>query len=283
MLAFADRPLPRGPLRAYTPRTIASVRALATEIERVRAQGYAVAFEEREPGLNAVAAPIGPPRTRLRRSSRSRDRRRVSAAPRSTPPSCRCSRERGRSRSRSGGRRASAVRRRVGSAILRSLLPPRPSSNVARAWPQIFSTKSLHGIIRKLMEIDDKLDDLLDAFRRRAGMKRKKMSPEFRRYLEEKRKIWARNDAEVRAIFARREERLSRPGRVPRPPSRTPAPAHVGLLGPDPRRSPPRRSPPLPTSQEVRVTTLDPSVLRGRMTLTPRERNLRRLQSTLPL
>ena len=58
MLAFADRPLPSGPLRAYTPRTIASVRALATEIERVRAQGYAVAFEEREPGLNAVAAPI---------------------------------------------------------------------------------------------------------------------------------------------------------------------------------------------------------------------------------
>lgn len=58
MLAFADRPLPRGPLKAYTPRTITSVRALATEIERVRAQGYAVAFEEREPGLNAVAAPI---------------------------------------------------------------------------------------------------------------------------------------------------------------------------------------------------------------------------------
>ena len=58
MLAFADRPLPRGPLPAYTPRTITGLRALATEIERVRAQGYAVAFEEREPGLNAVAAPI---------------------------------------------------------------------------------------------------------------------------------------------------------------------------------------------------------------------------------
>jgi len=58
MLAFTDRPLPRGPLRAYAPRTITSVTALAAEIERVRAQGYAEAFEEREPGLAAVAAPV---------------------------------------------------------------------------------------------------------------------------------------------------------------------------------------------------------------------------------
>jgi len=58
MLAFAGRPLPRGPLKTYTPRTITGVKALAAEIERVRANGYAVAFEEREPGLNAVAAPI---------------------------------------------------------------------------------------------------------------------------------------------------------------------------------------------------------------------------------
>jgi|GEM_PF-5411534 len=34
------------------------------------------------------------------------------------------------------------------------------------------------------------------------------MSPEFRRHLEEQRAQWAKNDAEVRAIFARREERL---------------------------------------------------------------------------
>ena len=34
------------------------------------------------------------------------------------------------------------------------------------------------------------------------------MSPEFRRRLEEQRAQWAKNDAEVRAIFARREERL---------------------------------------------------------------------------
>ena len=58
MLAFTDRPLPRHPLRAYTPRTITSRKELAAEIERVRAQGYADAFEEREPGLAAVAAPV---------------------------------------------------------------------------------------------------------------------------------------------------------------------------------------------------------------------------------
>jgi IclR family acetate operon transcriptional repressor len=58
MLAFAGRPLPRGPLRAYTPRTITSTRALAAEIATVRDQGYAEAVEEREPGLAAVAAPV---------------------------------------------------------------------------------------------------------------------------------------------------------------------------------------------------------------------------------
>jgi IclR family acetate operon transcriptional repressor len=58
MLAFTDRPVPRGPLRAYTPRTITTRAALAEEIARVRRQGYAEAFEEREPGLAAVAAPV---------------------------------------------------------------------------------------------------------------------------------------------------------------------------------------------------------------------------------
>ena len=58
MLAFTDRPLPRGPLRAYTARTITSTKALAAEVERIRDQGYAEAFEEREPGLAAVAAPV---------------------------------------------------------------------------------------------------------------------------------------------------------------------------------------------------------------------------------
>ena len=58
MLAFSNRPLPPGPLRRFTERTITTRRALAAEIERVRAQGYAEAVEEREPGLAAIAAPV---------------------------------------------------------------------------------------------------------------------------------------------------------------------------------------------------------------------------------
>lgn len=58
MLAFAGRPLPSGLLRAFTPRTLTTRAALVAEVERVRHQGYAEAFEEREPGLNAVAAPV---------------------------------------------------------------------------------------------------------------------------------------------------------------------------------------------------------------------------------
>jgi DNA-binding IclR family transcriptional regulator len=58
MLAFAGRPLPTGPFESYTPRTITSPDALANEIEGVRRQGYAEGIEERESGLNAVAAPV---------------------------------------------------------------------------------------------------------------------------------------------------------------------------------------------------------------------------------
>jgi DNA-binding IclR family transcriptional regulator len=58
MLAFSGRPLPTGPLRSYTPRTIADPKKLALEIERVREQGWAQAIEEREAGLSAIAAPI---------------------------------------------------------------------------------------------------------------------------------------------------------------------------------------------------------------------------------
>jgi DNA-binding IclR family transcriptional regulator len=58
MLAFTDRPLPRGPLTAYTARTITDSDALGAEIERIRARGFAQAFEEREPGLAAIAAPV---------------------------------------------------------------------------------------------------------------------------------------------------------------------------------------------------------------------------------
>lgn len=58
MLAFGEVPLPRGRLIAFTPRTITDPAVLAEEIERVRAQGWADAVEEREPGLSAVAAPV---------------------------------------------------------------------------------------------------------------------------------------------------------------------------------------------------------------------------------
>lgn len=58
MLAFGEVPLPRGRLTAFTPHTITDPAALADEIAAVRGQGYAVAVEEREPGLSAVAAPI---------------------------------------------------------------------------------------------------------------------------------------------------------------------------------------------------------------------------------
>ena len=58
MLAFSDRVVPAGKLRAYTPRTITDPKRLATEIGRVRERGWAEAIEEREVGLSAIAAPI---------------------------------------------------------------------------------------------------------------------------------------------------------------------------------------------------------------------------------
>lgn len=57
MLAFTGRP-PRPPLQAYTERTITDPAALEAELERVRRRGWADAYEEREPELNAIAAPV---------------------------------------------------------------------------------------------------------------------------------------------------------------------------------------------------------------------------------
>jgi len=57
MLAFTDR-VPAEPLAAYTDRTITSIRALEAELERVRRRGWADAYEEREPSLSAIAAPV---------------------------------------------------------------------------------------------------------------------------------------------------------------------------------------------------------------------------------
>jgi DNA-binding IclR family transcriptional regulator len=57
MLAFTGR-LPSGPLVAYTDRTITDPAALETELARIRKTGWAEAYEEREPELNAIAAPV---------------------------------------------------------------------------------------------------------------------------------------------------------------------------------------------------------------------------------
>jgi DNA-binding IclR family transcriptional regulator len=61
LLAFGGVPLPRGRLRRYAPRTITDPARLAKEIETVRTQGWAMAIEEREPGLSAIAAPVWGP------------------------------------------------------------------------------------------------------------------------------------------------------------------------------------------------------------------------------
>jgi IclR family acetate operon transcriptional repressor len=56
MLAFGDLP-PAAELVAFTPRTLVDRDALARELARVRERGWAEAAGEREPDLNAVAAP----------------------------------------------------------------------------------------------------------------------------------------------------------------------------------------------------------------------------------
>ena len=58
MLAFGHAPLPHGPLKRYTARTIADPRVLARAVEKVRATGWADAVGEREDDLAALAAPV---------------------------------------------------------------------------------------------------------------------------------------------------------------------------------------------------------------------------------
>jgi IclR family acetate operon transcriptional repressor len=57
MLAF-DGVRPPRELPGFTPRTITNASELEAEVERVRKRGWADAFEEREIGLNAIAAPV---------------------------------------------------------------------------------------------------------------------------------------------------------------------------------------------------------------------------------
>jgi DNA-binding IclR family transcriptional regulator len=61
LLAFGSLPLERlgpEPYERFAERTLTTRDELAREIERVRAEGVAYAQEEREPGLNAVGAPV---------------------------------------------------------------------------------------------------------------------------------------------------------------------------------------------------------------------------------
>ncbi len=59
MLAFGGSPLPRErDLRALTERTITDRSKLAAEVGAVRERGYGTVFGEREPDVNAIAAPV---------------------------------------------------------------------------------------------------------------------------------------------------------------------------------------------------------------------------------
>jgi len=57
MLAFAGSPA-EPPLERFTRRTVTDAAELAAQVEQVRGQGWAWAQGEREPDLNAVAAPV---------------------------------------------------------------------------------------------------------------------------------------------------------------------------------------------------------------------------------
>ncbi|MBL8290196.1 MAG: IclR family transcriptional regulator [Bryobacterales bacterium] len=57
LLAFSGQPV-RGPLTAFTARTITSVKLLRAELQKVREQGWASNAGELEEGLNAVAVPV---------------------------------------------------------------------------------------------------------------------------------------------------------------------------------------------------------------------------------
>jgi IclR family acetate operon transcriptional repressor len=59
MLAFGERPLPRErELQALTEHTITVRGELAAEVLSARKRGYATVFGEREPDVNAIAAPV---------------------------------------------------------------------------------------------------------------------------------------------------------------------------------------------------------------------------------
>ena len=57
-LAHGAARLQPGPLAQLTPATVTDRAALAAQLEVVRARGYAIAGNELEPGLTAIAAPV---------------------------------------------------------------------------------------------------------------------------------------------------------------------------------------------------------------------------------
>jgi IclR family transcriptional regulator, acetate operon repressor len=57
-LAFGSATLPKGRLEQRAPRTITNRQQLAGDLALTRSRGYAVADEQLEPGLVAVAAPV---------------------------------------------------------------------------------------------------------------------------------------------------------------------------------------------------------------------------------
>jgi len=59
LLAWDAAALPQGELERLTPHTIVDRRALEAELAAIRERGYATAVDELEPGLSAVAAPVG--------------------------------------------------------------------------------------------------------------------------------------------------------------------------------------------------------------------------------
>jgi IclR family acetate operon transcriptional repressor len=64
-LAFGAAELPTGRLVRFTDRTLTDRAQLEAELDEVRRQGFATAVKEREPDLNAIAAPVFGPAGRL--------------------------------------------------------------------------------------------------------------------------------------------------------------------------------------------------------------------------
>ena len=61
LVAYGAAELPPGPLARTAPGTVVDRAALEVELERVRAERFATAIDELEPGLTALAAPVHGP------------------------------------------------------------------------------------------------------------------------------------------------------------------------------------------------------------------------------